>query len=70
MTKGWIDKSCGCASGLQYSVGYEPKDCDMCGGAGHYFIHLKSGRTALYPGGPFLGRVCDLELKELQEAKS
>ena len=62
--KGWIEKNCGCASGLQYSVGYEPKECDMCGGAGRYFLRLKSGVMAMYPGGPFLGKLSKQELQE------
>ena len=63
--KGWKIISCSCAGGLQWG-GYEPKECPDCDGVGNLCIHLKSGVLALYPGGPFRGRVDKNELKELQ----
>lgn len=52
---GWLDVNCGCCAGLEWSAGYEPIECRECGGNGHYAVHARSGRGALWPGGPFNG---------------
>ena len=51
---GWEYVDCGCCGGIQWGGEY-PCECSNCGGSGAYCRHIKSGVTALYPGGPFLG---------------
>lgn len=34
-----------------------PKECDACHGGGFVWLHLPSGSLAVYPGGPFVGRL-------------
>ena len=51
----WLEIDCGCCNGLQWG-GYEPRECNICEGAGRYAKHVLSGVLAEYPGGPFLGR--------------
>ena len=61
--KGWIEKGCSCAGGMRWSHIHGPVECSSCNGTGRYFIHLKSGVEALYPGGPFLGKLSKSELQ-------
>ena len=42
-----------------------PGECSSCDGRGNIFIHKKSGVMAAWPGGPFLGKLTNQELKEL-----
>jgi DnaJ-class molecular chaperone len=64
MKPGWKQEGCtNCRGhGVVSDYGYSgrdfegPKDCPACGGAGHLWISPK-GRTAMYPGGPFTGRL-------------
>ena len=53
--KGWREVSCGCCGGLQWG-GEEPRECLDCNASGTYWV-TPGGRTALYPGGPFTGRL-------------
>lgn len=53
-----------CRAGIAFSAGYEPKECGNCNGTGSQAIHLKSGVIALYPGGPFIGKLTQEELEE------
>lgn len=54
---GWLIADCGCCAGIEWSTGYEARECRTCGGGGWIHIHVKSMRIALWPGGPFSGRV-------------
>lgn len=55
IAKGWKHVSCGCCAGLEWG-GEEPRECKDCGGNGSLWQSPK-GALALYPGGPFVGRV-------------
>ena len=50
---GWEIIDCGCCGGIQWGGEY-PRECLDCNGSGSYFRHIKSGVSALYPGGPFV----------------
>lgn len=52
----WQEEDCECCGGLEWSTGYEPRECDNCAGNGRIFRHIPSGVLAQWPGGPFLGR--------------
>lgn len=67
MSKGWIQKNCSCNGG---PVGPYGDECRGCNGFGQYFIHLKSGVEAMYPGGPLLGKLSKGELKEITGGNS
>lgn len=49
---GWERIDCGCCAGLQWTTGYE---CKQCAGSGSVAHHVASGVLALYPGGPLRG---------------
>ena len=66
---GWLRTDCGCCAGLKWG-GEEPRECDDCGGSGVVFVHLRSGRLALWPGGPFAGRVDARTLDAMQQAEA
>lgn len=51
---GWLWVNCGCCAGLEWGGEY-PRECRGCGGSAEFAVHAKSGRGALYPGGPFNG---------------
>jgi hypothetical protein len=53
---GWIEEDCGCCGGIEWG-GESPVECRECNGGGIIYRHKKSGVYAMYPGGPFLGRV-------------
>ena len=53
---GWTEDDCGCCNGIEWG-GMYPRECRSCGGGGAVFRHIKSGALALYPGGPFVGRL-------------
>jgi len=63
MKKGWTTKKCSCIGGRRGPYGDE---CGRCGGMREYFIHYKSGVMAMWPGGPFLGKLDKEEIKALQ----
>lgn len=50
----WLRVRCGCCWGLAWG-GEEPRECNECGASAYYFVHVASGRGALWPGGPFNG---------------
>ena len=52
---GWLRVDCGCCAGIEWG-GEAPRECRDCGGNGLVALHEKSGRLALWPGGPFCGR--------------
>ena len=52
---GWVERDCGCCAGIKWG-GESPVECEHCGGGGFYWLHLKSGVIADYPGGPLRGR--------------
>jgi len=54
--RGWYQVDCGCCCGIEWG-GEEPRECTNCNGTGMYVWHKPSGALALYPGGPFLGRL-------------
>lgn len=60
-SRGWIKDSCGCCNGIKWG-GETPETCDICGGAGVYWVSPK-GRIADYPGGPFRGQLSVFEHK-------
>ena len=49
---GWLMVDCGCCAGVRWG-GEIPEECDRCGGSGRIAQHIKSGKYAHYPGGPF-----------------
>ncbi len=60
---GWQEEDCGCCNGIEWGGEY-PRECRDCGGSGIVFHHVKSGVLALYPGGPFLGRLSNKEKED------
>lgn len=52
----WEIIDCGCCSGIEWGGEY-PRECSCCKGNGFIYHHLKSGALALYPGGPFIGKI-------------
>ncbi len=60
--EGWIWRDCGCCAGTEWG-GDTPRECSHCLGQGDYYVHVKSGRIAVYPGGPFLGRLPQGEMQ-------
>lgn len=54
--EGWLEVDCGCCAGIEWGGEY-PRDCNRCAGGGLYYVHIKSGVMAQYPGGPLLGRL-------------
>ena len=52
----WVEIDCGCCAGTMWG-GEFPRECETCGGAGTLFFHKPSRVLALYPGGPFCGRL-------------
>lgn len=65
---GWVAMDCGCSAGLQWG-GEVPRECLSCGASGWRHVHLKSGVTAVWPGGPLNGRLDPITLYALQEDK-
>ena len=67
--RGWSRVACGSCGGhgmvSDYSTGdFEgPKECDDCGGGGAYWVHRESGLVALWPGGPWRGRLPAAEVE-------
>lgn len=57
---GWVRKDCGCCAGIEWGGDY-PRECDRCKEGGYLWLHEASGRLALWPGGPFAGRMAALE---------
>jgi hypothetical protein len=62
----WMKRDCGCCMGSSWGSGAE---CHNCKGEGFYYINLKSGVKATYPGGSFLGKISKEELRKLNEQK-
>lgn len=58
---GWRRVDCGCCAGIKWGGEY-PQECNCNGG--WIALHVKSGRFAAYPGGPFVGRQTDREMNE------
>jgi len=55
---GWEIVDCGCCNGIQWGSGEnEPRECNRCKGGGVIYHHKKSHVLALYPGGPFCGKL-------------
>jgi len=52
---GWEVIDCGCCGGLRWG-GDSPRECDICGGEGILYRHIKSRVLALYPGGELRGK--------------
>lgn len=63
----WKETSCPfCSAGIVFSAGYESVECSDCNGSGKQFIDYNSGVIALYPGGPFVGKLTERELEEIK----
>lgn len=60
----WADTDCGCCNGIEWSTGYEARECRDCMGTGVRCVHLPSGTVALFPGGPLLGARLDADALE------
>lgn len=52
----WEEIDCGCCAGIEWGGEY-PRECRRCGGGGISFHHIQSDILALYPGGPFVGKL-------------
>lgn len=52
----WLRIDCGCSNGLEWGGEY-PRECDRCKDGGWLWLHEPSRRLALWPGGPFAGRL-------------
>lgn len=56
----WLKATCGCCRGYGLVSDYTggdfngPKECEACFGHGGYVVS-ENDRTAVFPGGPFLG---------------
>jgi len=57
----WEIIDCSCCNGLEWGRDY-PTECRDCDGAGQLYYHIKSGVLALWPGGPFKGKLSKGEL--------
>lgn len=64
---GWAMVDCGCCAGIQWG-GEAPVECSTCGAGGWLHVHLASGRTAWWPGGPFSGSLGGDELERVRAA--
>lgn len=51
----WERLNCGCCNGIKWG-GFEPEECEQCGGSGIIWKHKKSNALAQYPSGKFLGK--------------
>lgn len=60
----WVWDDCGCCAGLIWG-GDSPRECPHCNG-GQIARHVPSGVLALWPGGPFVGRLTLKEQKDEQ----
>lgn len=60
---GWEETDCGCCNGIQWGGEY-PTECPDCDGSGRLFHHTKSGVLALYPGGPFVGKLPNKSIQQ------
>ncbi len=59
--EGWEAIECSCCNGFLWGRDY-PCECTKCEGSGRLWKHKKSGAIALYPGGPFRGRLLKSEV--------
>lgn len=64
----WRCVDCGCCNGVEWG-GESPRECRRCGESGHLFLHIPSGVTASYPGGPLLGRLSADEVRRELKAE-
>ncbi len=54
--KGWEEIDCKCCNGTEWGGDY-PRVCKRCEGLGTLYRHKKTGVLAVYPGGPFRGKL-------------
>jgi hypothetical protein len=68
-SENWIRFDCGCSGGLRWGGEY-PVECYDCEGWGFLYLHVPSGSLAVYPGGRFVGSMCQSEVEAIAAAVS